>query len=440
MSATSHLKLHLPFEAEFFPSEWSWHRLDDVCSGVFDCHHTTPELKQEGPIVVRSQDILGGYLNLSNIGHVSEETYRERITRAEPTHGDILYSREGTYFGIAAEVPQNTRLCLGQRMVLIRPVSDVLDTRFLRYWLNSPIMSRHLLGFRDGSVAERLNMSTIRALPVPLPPLAEQRAMTSILGPLDDKIDLNRRMNATLEATARALFQSWFVDFDPVRAKAEGRQPDGMDAETAALFPDRFVESPLGWIPEGWEVGRIGGVAENSRRSVNPQDLPVGTLYIGLEHMPQKSITLSEWGTANDVESNKSLFYRGEFLFGKLRPYFHKVGVAPIDGICSTDILVVTSVSDSWMGFVLFHISSDALVAYTTTLSSGTKMPRTSWRDIAEYVVVLPSENIAAVFSELVNPMLQKLIANVHELHVLTETRDALLPKLISGEVRVGNL
>ena len=127
----------------------------------------------------------------------------------------------------------------------------MVDFRFLCHWLNSPVMALHIHGYRDGSVAERLNLPTIRALPVALPPLSEQTAIAEILGTLDDKIELNRRMNETLEAMARALFKSWFVDFDPVRAKAEGRDP-GLPQHIADLFPDSFEESELGEVPAGW--------------------------------------------------------------------------------------------------------------------------------------------------------------------------------------------
>jgi type I restriction enzyme S subunit len=216
------------------PEGWSWKRLDSVCDGVFDCPHSTPMLTDTGPFVVLTQDIITGIFRPERAARVSAETYSQRIARATPQRGDLLYSREGTYFGIAAEVPEGTPLCLGQRMVLIRPDGQQLDFRFLRHWLNSPTMARFIHGFRDGSVAERLNLPTIRALPVLTPPLGEQRSIAAALGALEDKIELNRRMNATLEAIARALFQSWFVDFDPVRAKLDGRTPFGLDAATAA--------------------------------------------------------------------------------------------------------------------------------------------------------------------------------------------------------------
>src|SRR5207249_1238783 len=152
-------------------------------------------------------------------------------------------------------------VCLGQRMVLLRPNASFVETRFLRYWLNSPLMASHIHGYRDGTVAERLNLPTIRALPVALPPLHEQHAIARILGVLDDKVELNRRMNETLESIARALFKSWFVDFDPVRAKADGRDP-GLPKALADLFPSTFKDSDVGEIPEGWTATRWGAVVK----------------------------------------------------------------------------------------------------------------------------------------------------------------------------------
>ena len=209
--------IHMPDVATSTPSHWSWHRLDEACEGIFDCPHSTPQLTAYGPLVVRSQDIRSGVFRTEQAAHVSQTTYGERIARAEPQAGDLLYSREGTYFGIAAEVPSGVQVCLGQRMVLIRPAPREYSHRFLLYWLNSGFMANYLRGYRDGSVAERLNMTTIRGLPVPRPPLKEQQAIAAILGALDDKIENNRRTNETLEQMARAIFTSWFVDFDPDR-------------------------------------------------------------------------------------------------------------------------------------------------------------------------------------------------------------------------------
>ncbi len=272
---------------------------------------------------------------------------------------------------------------------------------------------------------------------VPLPSAFEQQAIAHILGSLDDKIELNRQMNETLESIARTLFKSWFVDFDPVRAKMEGRQPYGMDAETAALFPDGFEDSMLGEIPRGWDVGKIADITDNLRLSVQPEEIKPTTPYIGLEHMPRKSIALSEWDYADKVASNKYRFLEGNILFGKLRPYFHKVGIAIQHGVCSTDILVIMAKVPKWFCLSLFYLSSDELIDYADAVSTGTKMPRTSWDDIARYSIIIPSPNVAEKFNAITLPFVQRIRANIFESQTLATLRDTLLPKLLSGEIRV---
>ncbi len=277
------------------------------------------------------------------------------------------------------------------------------DTRFLMYALNNGDIS----GFLTGSTMPKLTQGNMNRIQILAPSLPEQRAIASVLGALDDKIELNRRMNETLEALAQSLFKSWFVD-----------------ATQSAL-------------PKGWRAGTLGEVAENPRRGIQPDEIKTDTAYIGLEHMPRRCIALSEWGHTGELESNKFEFRRGEILFGKLRPYFHKVGVAPLDGVCSTDILVVAPRKSEWFGFVLGHISSVELVNHTNAASTGTKMPRTNWNDIARFEVALPPDSLAAEFSEVTRPMIERIITNIHESRALAALRDALLPKLLSGELRV---
>ena len=138
-----------------------------------------------------------------------------------------------------------------------------------------------------------------------------------------------------------------------------------------------------------------------------------------------------------EFESSKSRFKKGEILFGKLNPHFHKVGVAPIDGVCSTDILVIQPINAEWFGIVLSLISSDNFVAYTTACAKGTTLPRTNWKDISNYKIVLPTIEIAHKYTEFMQPIIKKIIENIHQSHTLAQTRDTLLPKLLSGEIRI---
>lgn len=210
---------------------------------------------------------------------------------------------------------------------------------------------------------------------------------------------------------------------------------DGRDAHVRRAVYD--ISADTLDIPEGWSVGTLGDVARHSKRSVKPEQLHGEVPYIALEHMPRGSITLGDWQSAQGVESNKCEFKRGEILFGKLRPYFHKVGVAPIDGVCSTDIVVVAPITDERFGFVSAHVSSVEFVEYTNAGATGTRMPRTSWVEMSRYPLVLPPRPVSAALNDLIGPMIRRIVAGVHESRTLATVRDALLPKLISGEIRI---
>jgi type I restriction enzyme S subunit len=370
--------------------------------------------------------------------------------RARP--GDILFCVRGSTTGRMNWADQE--YAIGRGIAAIRHKSKSELQPFVRAVIEHDLPE--LLAQATGSTFPNVSAEQLSNLKWPELAADEQRAIAHILGTLDDKIELNRRMSETLEAMARALFKSWFVDFDPVRAKMQRKDAKAqrckanqqhlaswrpgafaLNPEILDLFPDRLVESELGPIPEGWEVGTLGDVAEHPRRGLKPKNIEPNTPYIALEHMPRRSIGISEWGTGDGLESDKFEFKKGEILFGKLRPYFHKVGVAPIDGVCSTDIVVVAPKDPRWFGFVLGHVSSKRFVEYTDACSTGTKMPRTSWTDMARFEVVLPPEPVAEGFTRVMSPLVERIIAAIHESRTLAALRDALLPKLISGELRV---
>lgn len=416
--------------------------LDELCLGVFDCPHTTPALADVGPYVVRSQDIRTGVFRYETAGRVTEETYRHRIARAEPTFGDVLLSREGTYFGIAAEVPRDMKVCLGQRMVLIRPNPSLLDARYLRYWINSPRMAAHVAGFRDGSVAERLNMPTIRALPIGFRPLHEQRAIAAVLGALDDKIESNRRMNATLEALARALFKTWFVDFDPVRAKMEGRTP-AMAYDLAALFPARLTDSPLGPIPEGWELSTIGKAVEviggNTPSTDEPSFWGGKNAWVTPKDLSGLSdpVLLSTDRTLTDEGLSRvssGLLPIDTVLLSSRAPIGYlaiaKLPVAVNQGfvamVCGGKI--GPHFAYFWTSFAHDEIVNRANGSTFLEISKG------SFRGIE---LAVPPAEVCNAFEEIARPAFERIATNAHQSRTLAQLRDLLLPKLLSGALRV---
>ena len=399
--------------------------------------------------MVRSQDVRTGIFRLDQAAHVSEETYQQRIARAEPRFGDILYSREGTYFGLAAEVPRDVRVCLGQRMVLIRP-SDMIDTRFLRLWLNSPVLHRHIMGFRDGTVAERLNMPTIRGLPVPHISLPEQRAIAATLGALDDKIELNRKMNATLESMARALFRDWFVDFGPTRARMAQVALGGENAKDAAapylspdlwsLFPDRLDAEGK---PEGWEVSTIGDevrVVGGSTPSTKEPDLWDG----GINWATPKD--LSTLAAPVLLETSRTISAAG---LAKISSGLLPVGAlllssrAPIGYLAIAEVPV--AINQGFIGMICDKRVSNVF-AWLWTLenmdailakANGSTFQEISKSNFRPLPVVMPPEPVLQAFDAIAKPLNERIAKNERETRTLAQTRDLLLPRLMSGALRV---
>jgi len=427
--------VHVPSEATSWSIAADWARLDDLCDGVFDCPHTTPILTSTGPFVVRSQDVRTGVFRLDQAGHVSEATYLERIERAEPRLGDLLFSREGTYFGNAAEVPPEVRICLGQRMVLIRPKGSALNSRFLRFWLNSPLMARHISGFKDGSVAERLNMPTIRALPVPRFELRRQLKIAAVLGALDDKIELNRRMNETLEASARVIFKDWFVDFGPTRTKMEGRAPY-LVSDIWSLFPDRLDDEGK---PEGWNSGSLSDVASLNPESWSRANYPATVNYVDLSNTKWGTIEAITPFTSDAAPSRAQRILRaGDTIVGTVRPgngSYAFVSAQSLTG--STGFAVLRPTLKIFREAVYLAATSKDNIDRLSHLADGGAYPAVRPELVAATDLVTASESVFSAFSSATSGLVDRAEANKRENLTLAATRDFLLPKLMSGEVLV---
>ena len=417
--------------------DWPVTSLREAGISLIDCEHRTPPASEGGYPYVGIPQIKDGRIDLGGARRIAQEHFREWTRKADPQPFDVVLSRRCNPGDTGFVSTRSFDFALGQNLVLLRADGESILKPFLRWLVRSPEWWNQVDKYLNvGAVFDSLKCVDIPEFVLSIPPLPDQRAIAHILGTLDDKIELNRRMNATLEAMARALFRSWFVDFDPVRAKIEGRDT-GLPKDIADLFPDRLVDSELGEIPKGWTVGTLGDVADASRSGIDPGQVADDTPYIGLEHMPRRSVALTDWGGAGSVSSTKTAFENRDMLFGKLRPYFHKVGIAPVNGVCSTDIVVLKARLPEWSAFVLACVSSSGFVGYARQTSTGTKMPRTSWRTMSRYEMCRPAEAVAAAFQHVVSPMLERIIANVHESRTLGRLRDALLPKLVSGELRV---
>ena len=304
------------------------------------------------------------------------------------------------------------------------------DEKFAYYFLKSIDFQR----YNSGSAQPSLNRNFIHPISVKIPPLAEQKTIAHILGTLDDKIELNQQMNQTLEAIARALFKSWFIDFDPVRAKLDGRQPIGMDAETAALFPAEFEDSALGKIPKGWKVGALG-----EEFKITMGQSPPGSTYNAIgDGLP---------------------FYQGRSDFGFRYPSLRVFCNAPTRFAETGDTLVSVRapVGDINMAHqkccigrgvaAIRHKQGSRSYSYYSMRSlsehfakfeaEGTVFGAISKQDFLKILYLVPPQNLVSKFEELAYSLDQKVEIQEEQSFNLTSMRDALLPKLLSGEICV---
>ncbi len=308
-----------------------------------------------------------------------------------------------------------------------------VDTEFL-YWLTCD----PAIWPKRGSAQPFISQGDARALEVAYPPLPEQRAIAHILGTLDDKIELNRRRNETLEAMARALFQSWFVDFDPVRAKAEGRDP-GLPKPLADLFPDRFEDSELGEIPAGWALGTLADYANLNPETWSKETRPEVIEYVDLANTKWGRITSTSMYAQRDAPSRAQRVLRpGDAIIGTVRPgngsYTH---IADEGLTASTGFAVLRPLTTADEELVYLASTAPENIERLSHLADGAAYPAVRAEVVLATLVTKPPRPVIERFSSLTNPVLAKTAQNERESRNLAALRDALLPKLISGELRV---
>ncbi len=318
--------------------------------------------------------------------------------------GDVLFGRLRPYFRKVVRAP-GSGLCSTETWVL-RPREGV-DPDYLFYAVANPPFIELCTRSAAGTRMPRARWDYVSQAPLPWPTLPEQRRIARVLRQLDDRIALNRRMNTTLQQLIRGLFQ-------------------------------HHVLAPASDSHSHWDRGHLGDLATLHRHTVHPRQFEPGTPCVGLADMPRGDLALETWGRAVDTTSPKTSFQSGDLLFGRLRPTFKKVALAPVSGLCSSDILVVRPLAPVLRTQTLSWLSHDPLIAHAASRATGTRMPRTSWSDLAAFPVPLPPEDVSVSLEHQAGPLVDRLTANIRQSRNLACLRDRLLPGLLSGEQRLG--
>ena len=432
----------------------SWHvlQLGKICSKIGS--GATPRGGKDAyrggdTALIRSQNIYNDRFNRDGLAYINASQAHE-LRNVIVEENDVLLNITGDSVARCCLVDSGVLPArVNQHVAIIRTQQNVLNSRFLRYVLVSPLMQDHLLALASaGATRNALTKAMIESLDIQAPCIEEQRAIAYILGTLDDKIELNRKQNETLEAMARALFKAWFVDFEPVRAKMEGRWQrgqslPGLPAHLYDLFPDRLVDSELGEIPEGWRVFAFGDVAQQGKGAVSPGNSPQDAFtHYSLPAFDSAQTPVIELGTA--IKSNKTPVPDGAVLVSKLNPHIPRiwqVGKAGANAVCSTEFTVWTPKAPANSAFLYCLASSSEFNSAMRQLVTGTSNShqRVKPEQLRDIRVFAASENVIEALSDAVRLSMEQVLRNRQQSHTLAQLRDTLLPKLISGELRVSD-
>lgn len=400
--------------------------LEECLDTLIDYRGKTPNKTDSGIRLITAKVIKNGTITDTSFEYIAENEYDSWMRRGLPIKGDVLLTTEAP-LGEVAQIRSTQKIALAQRVILLRANPEILEQDYLLFAMQSRFVQGELFARATGTTVEGIKQSELRKVLIPIPHIKVQRNISAILRNYDNLIENNNRRIAILEEMAQSLYREWFVNF---------RYPNHQDNVDADGRP-KLIDSPLGQIPEGWEMKTLGELVDFKRKSAKKGRVPEHTPYMGLEHFPRKSIALSDWEEVSEIGSDKLVFKRGNILFGKIRPNFHKVGVAQVDGLCSADTFVLSPKKPEHHSLIAMVTFSNEFVAQAVQTAQGSKMPRASWDVLQGFTVCVPDADILKRFNSIVDPAIEQIRALSLKNRNLKQQRDMLLPKLISGQIEL---
>ena len=414
-------ELPLPDELPAIPAAWRYELLGDLVEerGVSYGIVQPGSEAADGVPIVRVNNIRNGRIDTTDMLQVAADI-EAKFLRSRLRGGEVLLTLVGT-LGEVAIVPQNLRGWNVARAVGVIPVRQDPGNLWVSICLRSAFIQHCIRTWATTTVQATFNLRDLVKLPIPIPPTQAREAIAAVLGALDDKIELNRRMNATLDSMAQALFQSWFVDFDPVRAKLDRRLPVGVDPATAVLFPDTFSETALGHIPQGWEVKTLGAVLElaygKPLKALHRKNGPIGVYGANGAIGWHDEKLVSGPGIVVGRKGNPGVVTWAHNDFFPIDTTFY----VELTGACRS------------LYFFYYALSLQNLA----NLSSDSAVPGLNRNQAYMSKQVIPSQPVISAFEAQVSPVFAAIYANEEQSRTLASLRDTLLPKLLSGELRV---
>ena len=458
-------------------NEWQTLTLADVCTVITDGAHQSPKTVSRGKPMASVKDLTRFGVDLTSARHIATEDFEALVKQGcKPHVGDVLIAKDGnSALDTVCTVDHPLDAVLLSSVAILRPDPKCLDSVFLKFYLSSPETIDYLKSnFISGAAIPRVVLRDFKRAEIRLPSLDVQRRIAGVLQSIDSKIDLNRRVNQTLEAMAQAIFKSWFVDFDPVKAKitakASRRDPlraamsaisgkagaelDALPPEqyeqlaaTAALFPDEMEESEVGEVPKGWSVGTLSNFASfQNGYAFKTKDwtdsghpvVKIGNVKPGIIDLSGCSLVAHE--TVNGLD--RFALKKGDLLVG-MTGYVGETGLVPaLYSVAYLNqrvgrISTVNGVSD--IGYPFCLVRDPAYKAYAESKAHGSAQANVSGKDLMDYQAVVPDAGVLKIFNAQVAKIINALLSYHEENQSLAALRDTLLPRLLSGELLVAD-
>jgi type I restriction enzyme S subunit len=369
--------------------------------------------QSEGTAFIRSQNVYNGRFEKSGLAFLDEEK-AEELKNVTVDSGDILLNITGDSVARCCRVADDVLPArVSQHVCIIRPNPREFDPQFLMYYFISPYMQSVMLSLAgSGGTRKALTKEMIEKFVLPKPELPVQRRIACILSKYDELIENNNRRISLLEEYARLIFREWFFYY---------------------RFPNHEHVKIVNGLPEGWQAYPLKKICPEIRKIIEPKDIDSDTPYIGLEHMPQRSISLSNWGSVDEVTSTKHQYNKGDIIFGKIRPYFHKVGITFTDGVASSDAIILRPVSHELLALCLLTVSSDHFIAEASkTAKEGSKMPRADWKLMEKRIVPVPPPPLLDAFNVQIEPIMEQLRTLSLASRKLQLARQMLITRIMS--------
>ena len=402
--------------------DWKTYTASDFCIKVTDGTHDSPKPKDSGHYLITSKHLKDNCIDFSSAYRISEEDYQKIIKRSNVVQHDILFSMIGTIGNIVRITAPIVDFAV-KNMAIFKMGGNELKSKWLYYWLQSPSAKEYIASRLAGSTQAYLTLDSIRQYPISSPSEVEMKKIVDILQSIDDKIELNKRINHNLEELAQALYKSWFVDFEPFKG-------------------GKFVDSELGLIPEGWDAKPLSSICHIEKKTINPQKHST-CLFTHYSIPAYDNSELPELQKGSDILSNKYIISDYTILFSKLNPRIKRIWnvyQSEPNPICSTEFVVYKPMDIDTYPFLYSFITGDVFYNNIMSKVNGATGSHQRFHPEDTLDILVPYHiDCYRLYSQLVLPIIQQIDENKRENHYFASLRDSLLPKLMSGELKIND-